>query len=105
MQLSVIDQENVAKLMAQWSKTSSNFHLFRPYKECHNENRPECPSQNPCDRDQQTLLWVHQEPWQQQLMLKYGNIISLMDATYKTTRYDLPLFFISVHTNTVLCCS
>ena len=49
------------------------------------------------------MLWVHQEPWQQQLMLKYGNIISLMDATYKTTQYDLPLFFISVRTNTGYC--
>ena len=103
MQLSVIDQENVAKLIAQWSKTSSGFHHFRPHKECHNENATESPSQNPCDRKQQSLLWVHQEPWQQQLMLKYGNIISLMDATYKTTRYDLPLFFISVRTNTGYC--
>ena len=48
MQLSVIDQEIVAKLIGKWSKTSSNFHLFRPYKECHNE---ECPSQNPCDME------------------------------------------------------
>ena len=28
---------------------------------------------------------------------------NLMDATYKTTRYDLPLFFISVRTNTRYC--
>ena len=26
-----------------------------------------------------------------------------MDATYKTTRYDLPLFFVSVRTNTEYC--
>ena len=49
------------------------------------------------------MLCVHQEPWQQQLMLEYGNTISLMDATYKTTCYDLPLFFISVCTNTGCC--
>ena len=36
-------------------------------------------------------------------MLKYGNTISLMDATYKTTCYELPLFFISVRTNTGYC--
>ena len=29
----------------------------------------------------------------------YGNKISLIDATYKTTRYDLALFFIAVRTN------
>ena len=53
-------------------------------------------SQDDCDA---SLLWVHQELWQQQLMLKYGNIVSLMDATYKTTHYNLPLFCISIHTN------
>ena len=28
----------------------------------------------------------------------YGNDISLIDATYKTTKYELPLFSISVRT-------
>lgn len=31
--------------------------------------------------------------------LCYGNQISLMDATYRTTKYDLPFFFICVKTN------
>ena len=100
MQLSIIDQENVAKLITQWSETSSKFHVFRPYKEYQND---EYSAQGLCNREHQTLLWVHQEPWQQELMLKYGNVISLMDATYKTTRYDLPLFFICVRTNTGYC--
>ena len=39
----------------------------------------------------QSLLWVHQTTWQQQLMLHYGNTISLIDATYKNTKYDLAL--------------
>ena len=55
------------------------------------------------DDSQDSLLWVHQEPRQHQLMVKYGNIISLMDATYKTIQYDLPLFLISVCTNTGYC--
>ena len=100
MQLSIIDQENVAKLITQWSETSSKFHVFRPYKEYQND---EYSAQGLCNREHQTLLWVHQEPWQQELMLKYGNVISLMDATYKTTRYDLPLFFICVRRNTGYC--
>ena len=30
---------------------------------------------------------------------RYGNEICLSDATYKTTRYALPLFFLAVKTN------
>ena len=36
-------------------------------------------------------------------MAKYGNIMCLIDATYKTTCYDLPLFFICVRTNIGYC--
>ena len=32
-------------------------------------------------------------------MAKYGNHITLLDATYKTTRYAVPLFFLAVKTN------
>ena len=105
MQLSVIDQENAVKKIAQWSELSPSSHyFFRPYKEANSTmESPSDSNVESCDDSQESLLWVHQEPWQQQLMLKYGNIISLMDATYKTTQYDLPLFFISVHTNTGYC--
>ena len=41
-----------------------------------------------------TFLYVHQEPWQQRLLTKYGNILTLLDATYKTTKYSLPLFLL-----------
>ena len=102
MQLSVNDQENAIKKIAKWSELSpSSYYFFRPYKEAN--STMECPSVESSDHSQESLLWVHQEPWQQQLMLKYGNIISLMDATYKMTQYDLPLFFISVRTNTGYC--
>ena len=47
----------------------------------------------------QTFLYVHQTQWQKTLLERYGNNISLIDATYKTTRYDLALFFICVRTN------
>lgn len=33
-------------------------------------------------------------------MEKYGQEICLLDATYKTSRYSLPLFFVVVPTNT-----
>ena len=30
---------------------------------------------------------------------RYGNELTLLDATYRTTRYVLPLFFLAVKTN------
>ena len=93
-------------MMEQWTKDSPNPHYkFRPYKTHNNKtmsNEVENASGSQLNTDK-TLLWIHQEPWQQQLMVKYGNVISLMDATYKTTSYDLPLFFICVRTNTGYC--
>ena len=44
-------------------------------------------------------MWVHQTDWQKNLLVHYGNTISLIDATYKTTKYELDLFFICVQTN------
>ena len=60
-----------------------------------------CKSETAEDKNnfKDTMLWIHQEKWQQELLTKCGNDISLMDATYKTTKYELPLFFISVQTN------
>lgn len=45
------------------------------------------------------LLFVHQTAWQKRLLRLYGNDICLLDATYKTTRYALPLFYLAVKTN------
>jgi len=57
-----------------------------------------------CGEDSQhELLFVHQTAWQRELIKKYGNEICLLDATYKTSRYALPLFFICVKTNVDYC--
>ena len=48
---------------------------------------------------EQTMLYVHQQKWQRELLQKYGKTIAMIDATYKTTRYDFALFFICVRTN------
>ena len=45
------------------------------------------------------LLFIHQTSWQRRLLERYGNDLSLLDATYKTTRYSLPLFLLVVKTN------
>ena len=47
----------------------------------------------------QGLLFCHQTEWQRRLLMRYGNEICLLDATYKTSRYALPLFFVCVRTN------
>ena len=39
------------------------------------------------------------KPRQKRLLLRYGNEFVLLDATYRTTRYALPLFFLVVKTN------
>ena len=105
IQLSVIDQENAAKIIEKQQKLSTDScSFFRPYRKKDLDNTvPANPQDLNTSDFENTLLWVHQEAWQQQLMLKYGNTMSLMDATYKTTRYDLPLFFISVRTNSGYC--
>ena len=45
------------------------------------------------------LLFVHQTKWQQRLLILYGNELTLLNATCKTTKYALPLFFLVVKTN------
>ncbi|XP_028414338.1 uncharacterized protein LOC114537497 [Dendronephthya gigantea] len=53
----------------------------------------------PTTRRRSNFLFVHQEEWQRKLLLKYGSDLALLDATYKTTKYAMPLFFLCVHTN------
>ena len=48
---------------------------------------------------QKNLLWVHHTKWQAEMLVKYSNTMTLIDATYKTTLYDVPLFFVTVCTN------
>lgn len=46
------------------------------------------------------FLFVHQSSSQKRLLNLYGNEICLLDATYNTSKYDLPLYFVCVYTNT-----
>ena len=48
---------------------------------------------------QNSLLFVYQEPWKKRLLLHYGNELVLLDTTYGTKRYALPLLFLVVKTN------
>ena len=105
LQLSVVDQDNAEKLIKKQQELSSeSCYHFQPYqlKNPENSSKTKLSRLEAADFET-TLLWVIKEAWQQELMVKYGNIVCLMDATYKTTRYDLPLFFICVRTNAGYC--
>lgn len=45
------------------------------------------------------FLFVGQTESQKRLLKMYGQEICLLDATYKTTKFNLPGFFVCVNTN------
>ena len=45
------------------------------------------------------FLLDFQTAWQRRLLRLYGQDMTFLDATYRTTRYAVPLFFVCVHTN------
>ena len=46
-----------------------------------------------------TFLLVMQTKHQQKLLNKYGNVVTLMDSVYRTTKYGFPCFFVTVKTS------
>ena len=124
LQLSCLDQENLCLKIDQWKISDpESTHIFRPYlikdaKDVDSSSVADEPTEKNTDgyfngndggdglgiitdtnNYEQTLLWIHQSKWQQELLARYGNTISVIDATYKITKYDLALFFICVRTN------
>ena len=109
--LSKIDQENVTSNLGKWEKENpeDNF-FFRPYELNPNGNGEQMNEEDSDENEEEditiseqsslkhSLLFVHQSVWQRQLLAKYGNNLCLLDATYKTTKYALPLFFLAVKT-------
>ena len=97
--------------MEFWKARSPNDNFeFHPYATCsEEENRLKNSDEvNDTDSEQEDemvktstkgLLFVHQTKDQRRLLQRYGNELSMLDATYKTTRYSLPLFFLVVKTN------
>ena len=45
------------------------------------------------------LLFVYQSPNMQRMYRRSGSTLIMLDATYRTTKYALPLFFMVVKTN------
>ena len=93
-QLSHLDQENLRMKIEEWRKENpEKLFLFRPFTDSEPDTKEHLPDTSATpSSDSHSLLFIHQDPWQQRLLTKYGNTISLLDATYKTTKYELPLF-------------
>ena len=81
------DQESLRRKIEQWSHDSPTSKFFLRTRD------------DDKDGKESKFMFAHQEEWQQRLLLRYGSDLVLMDATYKTTKYAIPLFFICVHTN------
>ena len=110
---SKIDQEDLLRKVELWKKTSPDdsfaYHPYATYASEEESTRPEEDSDGESDNEGEDeriiktstkgLLFVHQSKDQRRLLERYGDEICMLDATYKTTRYSLPLFFVVVKTN------
>ncbi|CAN7979762.1 unnamed protein product [Ixodes pacificus] len=105
-----LDQENVIQLTAALQAEENTSRVFfRPYC-CSGEETAarasESDNQEPnmketlaeeCDK---TLLFCYQSRFMAELVMQYGNSVTCLDATNKTTDYSLPLFFLVIKTPT-----
>ena len=111
------DQTNVSAKVSEWQRQHpQDLFYFRPYAARQGQAESDIAVPVDCanvkddtyyDEEvkltsntcKQSLLFLHQTTWQRRLLKKYGDNICLLDATYRTTRYSLPLFFLAVKTN------
>lgn len=79
--LSKFDQKNLALKIEEWKKLNSDdYHFFRPYVSETTSDEAKTGKISSKVEVTQTLLWIHQQQWQQrELLTRYGNHISLAD--------------------------
>lgn len=112
-----IDQDYLQHLVSTWkAQKPGDMFFFRAHtSQPDTDKKPEDASTSGAD-DEDTeddiddikatpsptqhhnLLFCYQSEEQRRLLARYGNMC-LLDATYRTTRYALPLFFLCVKTN------
>lgn len=100
--LSRVDQENLEEKIKGWKEENpEDLFFFRPYSQFPTEAVSEdtCTDGSIEAHISQNLLFAHQTAWQRHLVNRYGEEIMLLDATYRTMKYELPLFFLVVKTN------
>ena len=76
-----LDQDDVERKISDWVKDPHDTFFFR--KATQTDNIPDHPS----------------DAVAKNLLERYGNTLCLLDGTYKTTKYALPLYFLVVKTN------
>ena len=112
---SKIDQENIHTLAEVLS--ADNSVIFRPYTGSSPEHPAdtdeegdefddieESPKEDPVVKQSQNIscgnmIFVYQSPQMKRLYRMYGSHYVFLDATYKTCKYAVPLFFLMVRTN------
>ena len=111
----MIDQECLVEKIDQWRREDPSTKIyFRTKEKPGNVDKDEYDDGNSdlneedldendevkiTESDANSILFVYQSEWQQRLLARYGNEMAFLDATYRTTRYALPLFFLVVKTN------
>ena len=98
------DQDHLKLLVGEWkaSVDSQDKFLLRSYVAAKKFGN-EAGGSKACEEEStgsgaQTLLALHQMSWQRRLLLRYEQDICLLNATYKTCKYALSLFFLCVKT-------
>ena len=110
-QYSALDVDNLELKMTEWKEAepNANFYLRKCKEKLNSKHPPKgLASDEPADsnsaddvEDNNTdhlFMFVHQSEQQRQLLHRYGDMV-LLDATYKTSKYALPLFIMAVRTN------
>ena len=109
--LTMIDQDSIAELVKEWQcKNPNDKFLFQPYKEV-DEVRLHAMTGITVEEEledelkirqkiaKQQVLFVHQTSFQSHLLRRYGNHVCFLDPVYRTVKYALPIFFLTVKTN------
>lgn len=99
-----LDQLNLEIKLNKWKEDDPSAHFY--FRKCSEAQIIDDKSQDgdgvKSEEKESTMLntflFVHQSQEQQRLLKRYGDMV-LLDATYRTTKYALPLFLVVVRTN------
>nr|XP_054769966.1 uncharacterized protein LOC129277817 [Lytechinus pictus] len=111
LRYSKLDQENLEMKVKEWahqhpedrfkltlaSSVPTGGHPESVQQEVEDDEEEVIPI--PTESSGSNFFFCHQTKFQRHLLQRYGNDICLLDATYRTTKYALPLFFLAVKTN------
>ena len=100
---SLIDQKCLEHKIEEQKKESYSTNIFFRPKGIGDSTDVNSVIENDLDSDKgrgsSSFLFVYQTDCQKRLFALYGNELILLDATYRITRYALPLFFSVVKNN------